>query len=422
MSDQDFDATAFLGDLRQRVRSFAKQAAGELSGLKGEPAARAALASLAKADWLRFVVAKAHGGQAPEGLTPKNELSVRVMCVLREELAYAHGLLDLMFVMQGLGSYPLLRDGSLDLRSAILPGVHRGERIASYGLTEPGAGSSLDEIATSAVQDGDEWVLNGHKTFISNAGIADFVCVLARTAGKPGDRRTDGLTMFYVPTDSGGVRMEPFEVLGDHPIGDVIFDNVRVRASYLLGQPGAGLEIALATLARFRTTVASAACGFARRALDESCGHLARREQFGKPLSANQGLRFDLAEMDTRLRASELLVEEAARLSDANDPAAAQAVARAKLFATEEASWICDRAVQHHGGLGVKQGTVVEALYRETRALRIYEGASEVQKLILSKIVLSADAERRAAEQATAQGETQGGTTGGQVAAEQNQA
>ena len=392
MSQDDFDAQDYLDDLRQRARTFAREAAKDLEGQGGETAARTALELLAGADWLQFVVARSHGGQAPEALISKGDLSVRAMCVLREEFAYAHGLLDLMFVMQGLGSYPIQQGGSLDLRNSILPGVHRGERIAAYGLTEPGAGSSLDEIATRARQEGDDWVIDGHKTFISNAGLATFVCVLARTAGEPGQRRTDALSMFFVPTAAEGVRMESFGVLGDHPIGDVYLENVRVRDRYLLGEPGGGLSIALATLARFRTTVAAAACGFARRALDESCAHLSSREQFGKPLSANQGLRFDLAEMDTRLRASQLLVREAAELSDAEDPEAAAAVARAKLFATEQASWICDRAVQHHGGLGVKQGTVVEALYRETRALRIYEGASEVQKLILSKLVLARDA------------------------------
>ena len=380
-----------LESLRAEVRTFAAEAAPALHGLGEEEGARAALAALSEAGWLRYVVPASNGGKTPESLVGKDDLSVRAMSVLREELAYAHGMLDLMFVMQGLGSYPLAKGGSYDLRSAVLPGVHRGERIAAYALTEPGAGSSLDEIATTAHAQAGHVVLDGRKTFISNAGVADFYCVLARSAGEPGDRREDALSMYYVPADSPGVRAQGFRVMAPHPIGDVVFERAKIPDRYLLGKVGEGLALALATLARFRTTVAAAANGFARRALDESRRHLASRTQFGKPLAANQGLRFDLAEMDTRLRAAELLVEEAARLSDEGSELAGPAVARAKLFATENASWICDRAVQHHGGLGVKHGQTVEALYRETRALRIYEGASEVQKLILAKHVLARD-------------------------------
>jgi alkylation response protein AidB-like acyl-CoA dehydrogenase len=206
--------------------------------------------------------------------------------------------------------------------------------------------------------------------------------------------------MFFGPDDVWGLDVEPFEVLAPHPIGDVILKQCEIPAAFLLGEEGRGLEIALATLARFRTSVAAAANGFARRALDESIAHLSARQQFGKPLSANQALRFDLAEMDARLRAAQLLVDEAARLVDEGpgaDPSGARpsagdpivlAVARAKLVATETAGWICDRAVQHHGGLGVKRGSVVERLYRDVRALRIYEGTSEIQKSILAKELL----------------------------------
>ena len=230
-------------------------------------------------------------------------------------------------------------------------------------------------------------VLEGGKTFISNAGLADFYCVLAREDGVPGER--EGLRMVQVPATSPGIEACPFEVMAPHPIGDVVFHGVRVERGQCLGEPGSGLELALATLTRFRTSVAAAACGFARAALEASVAHLARRAQFGRPLAANQGLRFDLAEMDVRLRAAELLVAEAAEAVDDGRESTA-AVARAKLFATEAASWICDRAVQHHGGLGVKRGETVERLFREVRALRIYEGTSEIQRLILAKELLRA--------------------------------
>ena len=305
------------------------------------------------------------------------------LCTLRSELAYHSAMLDVMLVMQGLGSYALARSGTDALRQRELPAVAAGERIAAFGLTEPGAGSDLSQVATRAERSGSGWKLTGRKTFISNAGLADFYTLLARTAGEPGDR--EALTMFHVPGEA--VAVERFEVIGPHPIGEVILEGVELGDEHRIGEEGGGLAIALGVLGRFRTSVAAAANGFARRALHESLAHLKRREQFGRPLSAFQGLRFDLAEMDTRLRAAELLVSEAATAVETGLDSTAQ-VARAKLFATESACWIADRAVQHHGGLGVKRGTVVERIFRDVRALRIYEGTSEVQKLILAKALL----------------------------------
>ncbi|MEO0651876.1 MAG: acyl-CoA dehydrogenase [Planctomycetota bacterium] len=379
-----------LETLRARARALGESADPLAHGDDTDAAARRALAALAEAELLGFAVRADSGGNATS-LASADDVSVRALSVLRDELAYYDGLLDLMLVMQGLGSYPLQRGGSDALRHEVLPRVVRGEAIAGYCLTEPGAGSSLDEIATTATREGDQWRLDGHKIYISNAPIADFVTVLARTGGEPGDRGTDHLSMFYVPVPSAGLSTAPFEVIAPHPIGEVRFDGVRVPDTQRLGAVGQGLEIALATLGRFRTTVAAAATGFARRALDESRQHLSTRHQFGRPLGANQGLRFDLAEMDTRLRAAQLLVNEAANLTDTGDPSGPHAVARAKLFATEEAGFICDRAVQHHGGSGVHKGVLVEQLYREVRALRIYEGASEVQRVILGKGVLGRD-------------------------------
>jgi len=378
-----------IGDLRERARALGERADPTGHGDDGPAAARAALGQLADAGLLAATVPARDGGADLSELIAADGLTVRGLCALRDELAYHDGLLDLMLVMQGLGSFPIARGGQAPLRAEVLPRVATGDLIAAYGLTEPGAGSSLDEIATRAVRDGDGWRLDGHKTYISNAGIADFYSILARTSGEPGDRGTDHLSMFYVPATAAGLRVEPFEVIAPHPIGEVFLEGVSVPDAHRLGAVGEGLDVALATLATFRTTVAAAANGFARRALDESRAHLSTRRQFGRPLGANQGLRFDLAEMDTRLRAAQLLVREAAELTDAGDPGAAHAVARAKLFATEEAGWICDRAVQHHGGSGVRRGVLVEQLYREVRALRIYEGASEIQKVILGKGVLA---------------------------------
>ena len=352
-------------------------------------AARRALALVAERGLTAWVVPAACGG-CPTVLAPPGAVSVRALSALRECLAYHHGLLDLMLVMQGLGSYPIALGGSEALAREVLPQVARGERIAAFGLTEPNAGSNLGEVATRAERNGDGWRLFGHKTFISNVGVCDFATVLARTAGATSDRdQSANLTMFYVPTSTEGVRSEPFEVLAPHPIGDLYLDGVSVPDEARLGAVGAGLGLALETLARFRTSVAAAACGFARRALDESVRRLATRVQFGRPLAAQQGLRFDLAEMDVRLAAADLLVREAAGAVD-RDGEAIAAVARAKYWATESASWICDRAVQHFGGLGVKRGVVVERLFRDVRALRIYEGTSEVQKLILARELLAA--------------------------------
>jgi len=388
-----------LSELRARAKALAEAYAAPPASAGEELRARAALGALADSGLLAYTVARARGGADASSLVPDGPAargegpSVLALSALRDELAYGDGLLDLMFVMQGLGSFPLQMGGRGAFADGVCADVIAGKQIAAYALTEPNAGSSLDEIATRAVRDGDGWRLDGTKVFISNAGIADFYCVLARTSGEPGDRAPGGLTMFFVPASANGVVCEPFEVIAPHPIGEVRFEGVELSDDVRLGEVGSGLELALATLACFRTTVGAAANGFARRALDESVRHLSERHQFGRPLGANQGLRFDLAEMDARLRAAQLLVEEAARLTDAGDARADRAVARAKLVATETAGFVCDRAVQHHGGRGVKRGEIVEELYREVRALRIYEGASEVQKLILGKLVLGQGAQ-----------------------------
>jgi acyl-CoA dehydrogenase len=340
--------------------------------------------------WFDFVVPESLGGRAVGELASPDTVSVRALAVIRQAFAFHHAMLDLAFVEQGLGSFPIAlskAEGHADpeLLDALTQ-TAAGALIPALGLTEAGAGSDLSGVATTAArQASGDYLLNGGKTYITNVGVADYYTVLARTSGEPGER--GGLTMFYVPHKSDGLATRSFRVMAPHPIGEVLFDGVKLPARYVLGEVGGGMDLALGNLARFRVTVAAAANGFARRALAESVTHLKSREQFGRPLSSFQGLRFDLAEMDVRLRAAELLTAEAATCVDSGADATAE-VARAKLYSTESASWICDRAVQHHGGAGVRVGSVVERLYRDTRALRIYEGTSEVQKLVLGKHVL----------------------------------
>jgi acyl-CoA dehydrogenase len=380
--------SAELASALERARELGRLAEREFEGLGETQAARHALQRLAAAGLTGWAVPETWGGARTGGLVDPGSVSVRALCALREVLSAHHGMLDVMLVMQGLGSFPLVLGAHAANTAQCrrrLAAAARGEAVAAFALTEPGAGSSLSEVTTRATRTASGWRLGGHKTFISNAGLADFYTVLARTSGEPGT--AEGLSMFAVDMPCRGLSIEPFEVIAPHPIGELRFDGVELAPEALLGEVDQGLALALGTLARFRTTVAAAANGFARRALDESIAHLKARRQFGRPLAANQGLRFDVAQMDVQLRASQLLVAEAAAAVDAGADAALE-VARAKLHATESASWICDRAVQHLGGLGVRRGSVVERLFRETRALRIYEGTSEIQKSILAKQLL----------------------------------
>lgn len=375
----------FLGVLRDKARAVGEAHAAKLEGLGEDDAARTALRALSQSELTRFTVPERDGGADVAGLCLADDVSARAVCALRDELAWHSGMLDVMLVMQGLSAYPVVRGGSDELRADVLSKLASGEFIGAFALTEPNAGSSLDDVTTRADRSGSAWRIRGHKTFISNAGIADHYSVLARTSGEPGSR--GGLTMFSVPAQSKGLSVERFEVIGPHPIGDVHFANVEVSDARRLGEVGQGQELALATLGRFRASVAACANGLARRALDETVRHLKARAQFGRPLASFQALRFDVAEMDVRLRAAQLLTDEAALAVDSGTAATA-AVARAKLYATESAGWICDRAVQLHGGLGVKRGSIVERIYRDVRALRIYEGTSEIQKLVLAREVL----------------------------------
>jgi acyl-CoA dehydrogenase len=341
---------------------------------------------LGKAGLLRHCLRAADGGAS-------EDFDARSICVLREILAQHDGLADFSFAMQGLGSAPISLAGSERLRAAWLPRVAEGQAIAAFALSEPGAGSDVAAMQTTARLDGGSYVLDGSKTWISNGGIADLYCVFARTApGRPradGSVSAEGISAFVVePSDRGFLVAERIDAMAPHPLARIEFDTCRVPAERRIGGEGEGFKIAMRTLDVFRTTVAAAACGFARRAIIEALAQARSRGLFGRQLADFQLTQAALADMATALDAASLLTYRAAWLRDTGQPFTA-AAAMAKLTATENAQTIIDRALQMFGGRGVVRGEVVERLYREIRALRIYEGASEVQKLVIARSLLA---------------------------------
>ncbi len=341
------------------------------------------VADLGSADILRNCVPAAAGGVS-------EKLDVRSLALCRETLAYHSGLADFAFAMQGLGSGAISLFGKDAQRDAYLQDVAAGKKISAFALSEAEAGSDVAAMATSAEADGEAFVINGAKTWISNGGIADFYCVFARTGEAPGAR---GLSVFIVDADNPGLSIdERIETVAPHPLATIGFNDCRVPASAMIGEPGAGFKVAMATLDVFRTTVAAAALGFARRALDEALDHTSTRELFGAPLSALQMTEAAIAEMATDIDASALLIYRSAWAKDCYRDRVTREAAMAKLHATEAAQKIIDQAVQLFGGKGVTRGNMVESLYREIRALRIYEGASEVQKVIIARQTYSGDA------------------------------
>ena len=310
------------------------------------------------------------------------DIDVRALCVVRERLSYESSFADLMFAMQGLGSFPLTLAGEGEIKRRLLPLVKSGEAIAAFAITEPEAGSDVSAIQTAARRDGASYVIDGRKTFISNAGLADFYTVFAKTDPEKGHK---GISAFVVEKDAPGFSFEEkIELIAPHPIGRIRFDGCRVPAASLLGGEGEGFKIAMATLDTFRPTVGAAATGLAWRALDEAIGYAKRRVQFGRPIAEFQATQMKLAEMATELEAARLLVYRAAWKKDNSAERVTRESAMAKLFATESAQRIIDGAVQIHGGAGIVKGAAVERLYREIRALRIYEGTSEIQKLVIA--------------------------------------
>jgi acyl-CoA dehydrogenase len=284
--------------------------------------------------------------------------------------------------MQGLGSASISLFGSEELRRAYLPKVAEGTQIAAFALSEPEGGSDVAALRAAARRDGDDYVIDGRKTWISNAGIADHYVVFARTGEAPGAR---GLSAFVVDAATPGLRLaERIPVIAPHPLGTLAFDQCRVPASRMLGRPGDGFRIAMATLDVFRSTVGAAALGFARRALDEAVDRVGTREAFGQKLREFQATQLRLADMATEIDAMALLVYRAAWTKDLVAERVTREAAMAKMYATEAAQRVIDGAVQLWGGLGVVTGVPVERLYREIRALRIYEGTTEIQKLVIA--------------------------------------
>lgn len=313
------------------------------------------------------------------------KLDVRTLCLIRERLAYRSPLADFAFAMQGLGSGALTLFATPELRERYLPEVESGAAIAAFALSEREAGSDVAALSTRAVRDTDSYVIDGEKTWISNAGIADFYVVFARTS----DTGAKGLSAFVVEADARGLDVvERIETISPHPLGSLRFRGVRVPAGQRIGAEGEGFKIAMATLDVFRSTVGAAALGFARRAFDETKMHVKSRELFGAPLAALQLTQAAISDMALDIDASALLVYRAAWTKDAGAARVTREAAMAKLFATEAAGRICDRAVQLFGGRGVKRGEIVERLYRDVRALRIYEGASEIQKVVIARASL----------------------------------
>jgi acyl-CoA dehydrogenase len=349
--------------------------------------------ALGEGGWLRAAIPAAYGGLFPS-------FDVRSLCLARETLAYEDGLADFAFAMQGLGTGSITLAGSDELRARYLPAVARGDAIAAFALSEPEAGSDVAAMATTASPDGPAHVrLDGVKTWISNGGIADHYVVFARTGEAPGAR---GLSAFVVDADAPGLTIaERIDVIAPHPLATLRFEGCRVPLSQRIGGPGEGFKVAMATLDVFRSTVGAAALGFARRALDEALARASQRQLFGAPLGHLQMTQAALAEMATDVDTSALLVYRAAWTKDGGAPRVTREAAMAKMHATETAQSVIDKAMQIFGGLGVTKGVKVEELYREIRALRIYEGATEVQKIVIAREMLKgAEAARlpRAAE------------------------
>ena len=316
-----------------------------------------------------------------------DSFDVRSLSVSRDILARFAGLADFAFAMQGLGTGPLSLFGTEAQRNHYIPPVMRGERIAAFALSEPQAGSDVSAIATTAHQAGGDYVINGTKTWISNGGIADHYAVCARTGEASGKR---GLSMFMIDADNPGLRVaERIQVMAPHPLATIVLEDCRVPKSSLVGKLGDGFKIAMSTLDIFRTTVGAAALGFARCALDEAIAWVSERVVFGRPLADYQLTQQKIAEMATDVDASALLVYRSAWSKDTLGGRNTRPASMAKLYATEAAQQVIDKAVQLLGGRGLVSGARVESLYREIRALRIYEGTSEIQKLIIANSVMT---------------------------------
>lgn len=383
MADTSFLDWPFFEDRHRELAAKLDQwAASNLGGIDHsdvDDACRDLVGRLANGGWLK------HAAIDPND--DGSKLDVRSLCLIRETLARHDGLADFAFAMQGLGSGAISLFGTEAHRGDWLSKVRSGTGIAAFALTEPRSGSDVANIALHAQRDGDFFVLDGEKTWISNGGIADFYCVFARTGEAPGAK---GLSAFVIPADTPGLAIaERLHTIAPHPLARLKFTDCRIPKDALIGSGGDGFKIAMSVLDVFRSTVAAAALGFARRALDETTKRVQERELFGAPLFDLQMVQGHVADMALDIDASALLVYRAAWLKDSGAPRVSREAAMAKLYATDHAQTVIDKAVQIHGGDGVRSGHIIELLYREIRALRIYEGASDVQKIIIARQTLA---------------------------------
>lgn len=371
-------SATFLSSTHLQLRTQARAAFAALEP-KGPLDDAQLKTQVAKLGYYPYLVPAAYGGRL-------QQFDVLSICVLREELAYRNAAADSLFAVHGLGSHPTLLAGSESQKQSLLPLVASGETLFAFALTEPEAGSDVGALATKAERASDgSWRLNGQKRFISNAGIATHYTVFSRTSAGP-----KGISAFVVPATSPGFKVSrQMELLGEHPIGELQLTDCVVPDSARLGEEGQGMKLALGTLDVFRSTVGAAAVGMARRALDEAVAYSKSRKQFGAPLSELSAVQALLAESAMELEAARLLVHQAALTKDQGQLRVTYEAAVAKLFSTEAAQRIVDRCLQIHGGNGLVKGAVIERLYRDVRALRIYEGASEVQRLVIARHLLS---------------------------------
>ncbi len=388
MADSTFLDWPFFGDdhrrLAEELRHWAAEHVAPLQEPSHDDAAldarcRDLVGMLGRGGWLRYCVPGEYGGAG--------RLEVRNLCLARETLSYVSGLADFAFAMQGLGTGPISLFGSEALKRRYLANVATGKSIAAFALSEPDAGSDVGAIATTATRDGSDYLLYGVKTWISNAGLADHYVVFARTGEAPG---TKGLSAFVVDADSPGLDVaERIAVMAPHPLGTIALDSCRVPAGQMLAGPGDGFRVAMSTLDVFRSTVGAAALGFARRALDEAVARSRERQAFGRHLRDFQLIQAKIADMAVAVDAAALLIYRAAWAKDTSEGGrVTREASMAKLFATEAAQKVVDQAVQIFGGLGLVHGNIAESLYREIRALRIYEGTSEIQKLVIAAEIL----------------------------------
>lgn len=383
MADRSFLTWPFFEDrhriLADRLDSWAQANLSQLNHTDTDATCRKLVRMMGDAGWLEYSASEA------------GTLDVRTLCLIRETLARHDGLADFSFAMQGLGTGAITLFGTDKQKATWLTQTRAGSAISAFALTEPQSGSDVANSTMTATCDGDFYVLNGEKTWISNGGIADVYTVFARTGEAPGAK---GLSAFIVPANTAGLNVkERLETIAPHPLATLEFKDCRIPAADMIGNPGQGFAIAMSVLDVFRSTVAAAALGFARRALDETLTRVTKRQVQGQALAELQLVQGHIADMALDIDAAALLIYRAGWTKDSGAPRITREAAMAKLFATEQAQVIIDKAVQLHGGDGVRTGQTVERLYREIRALRIYEGASDVQKIIIARQTLGAHKE-----------------------------